>query len=89
MRGEMVVVKDFRGRALIRRVWDADAGAVYITDDQQFERLLAGQEGLLPVGFPREDVFEYRPDIVGSIATGSVEWNKLKLWKGKETGRQT
>lgn len=84
MRGELVIVRDFRAKALIRRVWDADAKAIYITDDQQFERLVAGHEALLPIGFPKEDVFEYAPEIVESIAAGSVDWNKLKRWKGKE-----
>lgn len=87
MRGEMVVVKDFRGRALVRRVWDADEKAVYITDDQQFERLSKGEDALMPVGFPKDDVFEYDSAIAESMANGSIDWSKLKLftksnWRG-------
>ena len=53
MRGDMVIVRDFRGETLVRRVWEADQKAVYITDDQQFERLSAGKDALMPVGFQR------------------------------------
>ena len=83
MRGDLVIVRDFRGEALVRRVWDADQKAVYITDDQQFERLLAGHEALLPVGFPREDVFEYDPGIAESIEKESIDWHMLSPWKAK------
>jgi hypothetical protein len=82
MRGELVIVRDFRSEALIRRVWDSDQKAVYITDDQQFERLLAGQEGLPPVGFPREDVFEYDPSVAEPMSKGSIDWRRLKPYKG-------
>ncbi len=83
MRGEFVIVRDFRGKALLRRVWSADAKAVYITDDEQFERLLAAQEALLPVGFPRGDVFEYDAQVIESAGSGSIEWGRLNQWKEK------
>lgn len=84
MRGELVIVRDFSGRALLRRVWDADEKAVYITDDQQFERLVSGHEALWPVGFPREDVFEYNPGIAESIGKESIDWRMLSPWKAKQ-----
>lgn len=82
MRGKLVIVRNFRGDALVRRVWDADANAVYITDDQQFTRLVAGHEALLPVGFPREDVFECDPGVAEPMSKGSIDWTRLEPYKG-------
>lgn len=82
MRGDLVIVKDFRGEALVRRVWDADQKAVYITDDQQFERLVTGEEALLPVGFQREDVFECDLGVAELMSKGSIDWRRLKPYKG-------
>ena len=60
MRGKQVIVRDFRKRALVRRIWDADKGAVYITDDEGLEKLGNGDPGApWPIGFPRGDVFAY------------------------------
>lgn len=87
MRGELVIVRDFSGKALLRRVWNADERAVYITNDEQFERLLADEEALLPVGFPREDVFEYVPSVVELLGQEQelVDWSRLIRWEEKAT----
>lgn len=89
MRGELVIVRDFRGQAFIRRIWDADQRAVYITDDRQLERLLKGEDALMPVGFPYEDVFEYDSDAVKLIGRHSIEWNRLNRWKYKTKESKT
>jgi hypothetical protein len=60
-----VVVRDFKGRALIRRVWDADAGAVYLTDDRGLVALQDGSAALVPIGFRRDDVFAARRWLLG------------------------
>lgn len=49
MRGETVIVRAFKGVPLARRVWDIGERVVYITNE----------EGLTPIGFPKEDVFIY------------------------------
>jgi len=89
MRGTMVIVRDFKGEALVRRVWDADQKVVYITDDQQLEQLVAGKDALMPVGFPPEDVFEYDSGIVKLIGRKSIDWNRLKRWKDKAKNSKT
>jgi hypothetical protein len=30
---------------------------VYLTNDEQFEKLLVGKPALQPIGFPKEDIF--------------------------------
>lgn len=91
VQGDLVVVRDFRGRPLIRRVWAADARGVYITDDVGFERLKAGQKGHIPVGFPREDVFEYdarlAPRARDLYEEGNWDWSKLRRWEGGKSTR--
>lgn len=80
-----MIVKAFGGKALVRRVWAVDANAVYVTDDAQFQRLTAGEEGIRPmVGFPPEDVFMYDPAVVVSLGRSDKEkldWSKLTTWR--------
>ena len=79
MRGEVVVVKDVSGKALIRRVWSSDALAVYITDDKGFARMTAGDQDAVPVGFPREAVFAYEAGAESAMADGRA-WDTLRPW---------
>jgi hypothetical protein len=81
MRGDLVIVRAFRGVPLVRRVWEEVAQGVYITDDTLFERLSKGENTVQPVGFPREDVFKYDPDLAKDMDTlyqaGEWDWTKL------------
>jgi len=76
MRGEAVIVRTFGGKGLKRRVWDVGQTVVYVTDDEQFERLTAGKRAIKPIGFPKEDVFrgtENQP-------IDSIDWSSLVPW---------
>jgi hypothetical protein len=88
MRGKTVVVRTFGDRPLVRRVWDADADAVYITDDVQYQRLVAGEPALNPVGFPWEDVYEVEPSLIDAVEqiwqAGRWDWRRLRPWPGTE-----
>lgn len=77
MKGQLVVVKDFRGVALIRRVWTSDESAVYISDEQGFEALQRGVAGALPVGFPRRDVFV----LEDGFCPDRVDWSRMTPWE--------
>lgn len=85
MRGDLLIVKAYNGLPLIRRIWDEDEKAVYITDDTQLDFLLAGKNALLPVGFPREDAFKFDPELAANMETlyknGKWDWNKLEPFK--------
>ena len=78
MRGDVVLVRSFGGKALKRRVWDVGDSVVFVTNDEQFERLVAGKQAIEPVGFPKEDVFR---DTVNESGNGSVDWSQLVPWE--------
>jgi hypothetical protein len=81
MRGELVIVKAFGGVPLVRRIWEEVEHGVYIADDTNFEKLLAGENTIQPVGFPREDVFRFDPEIAAKmddlVRNGKWDWTKL------------
>ena len=82
MRGDLVIVRAFGGVPLVRRVWEEVERGVYITDDTHLKRLLAGENGAIqPVGFPREDVFKFDPEIAAVmddlVQSGNWDWTKL------------
>lgn len=81
MRGDLVIVRSYGNVPLIRRVWDEDDCAVYITNDEQLQLLIEVKEALKPIGFPREDVFKYDPKLASSMdglfKKGKWDWNKL------------
>lgn len=82
MRGDLVIVRAFGGKPLIRRVWEEVERGVYITDDALFQRLMAGENGTIqPVGFPREDVFKFDSDLAAAmddlVKDEKWDWTKL------------
>jgi hypothetical protein len=79
MRGDVVLVRTFSGRAVKRRVWDVGDTVVYVTNDEQFERLAAGKRAVEPIGFPKEDVFK---DTANESGDDTVDWARLAPWNG-------
>ncbi|MCX6702883.1 MAG: hypothetical protein NTW60_03400 [Candidatus Wolfebacteria bacterium] len=78
MRGDIVIVRSYGGVPLVRRIWEEDERGVYITDDVQLKRLLAGGYAIPPIGFHREDVFRFNPEIATDMDDlNSWDWNKL------------
>jgi hypothetical protein len=86
--GDLVILRSYGGMPLVRRVWSWDSVAVYITNDEQFERLIDGKSAIQPVGFPLEDVFAYDEGVAASIdslfESGRMDWKKLRPWTGIE-----
>lgn len=86
MQGEVVIVRALGGRPLVRHLWAADDGAVYISVAAEYAKLANGQaDALIPVGFPREDVFVYDPELAEAVERGAFgddgwDWSKLKRW---------
>jgi hypothetical protein len=79
MRGQLVIARAFQGGLLVRRVWEAANGLVYLATDAEYRKLEAGLEALPPIGFPANDVFVY--DKAVATAKAKPQWDKLKAWK--------
>lgn len=93
MRGELVIVRSYGGRPLLRRVWDVGRNVVYITNDEQLGRLTQGLPASMPIGFPMEDVFAYDPEIAACIEslyqTGRLDWSSLKRWEAIRSSEES
>jgi hypothetical protein len=76
-RGEIVLVRAFGGKPLKRRVWDVGVSVVYITNDEHYDRLLAGEHTVQAIGFPKEDVFQVTKD---EHWEDSIDWSRLVPW---------
>lgn len=81
MKGEFVIVRSYGGEPLLRRIWDINGNIVYITNDEQYQILIKGESAIGPIGFPREDVFQYdkaMAELIGPYGeNGKWDWNKL------------
>ena len=77
MKGDKVIVRAFRNKPLVRRVWEVTSDVIFICSEENYNALSSGNEGLLPVGFPREDVYRYNPKI--DLST-QVQWDKLSAY---------
>lgn len=90
MKGEVVIVRAFGGEPLIRRVWEATNEAVFACSERCFEGLMAGLPELLPIGFPRYDVFEHDSALVDKLIERWQDdpalWEQLKIWEGETNG---
>ena len=82
MRGPKVIVRCYGGRPAIRRVWAHDSRKVFLADDEQYSRLESGLLRGFPLGFPRDDVFEYDERVARQVLEGSndpVQWDGMRL----------
>src|SRR2546430_10316164 len=70
-RGTNVIVRDIKRQYHVRRVWDFDEDAVYVTDESGHQKLSLGQK-VVPVEFPRQDVFEYDEDAVATAVSAAL-----------------
>jgi len=79
MKGQLVIVRSYGNEPLIRRIWEVRNHLVYIINDEEYKKLTSGQRAIEPIGFPKEDVFKYSPEIL-KILNHNVEWSKLEQW---------
>lgn len=77
MRGSLVIARCYGGRLVVLKVWEEHENIVLLSDSCQFDKLEAGLEALLPVGFLKADVFEYDQKIVQDSGSSGVDWNSL------------
>lgn len=90
MKGEVVIVRSFGGQPLIRRVWETSPETVFACSERCFQGLMEGLTELLPIGFPRYDVFEHDSDVADKLMKEWQDdptlWEQLKVWEGEING---
>jgi hypothetical protein len=55
-RGQLVMVADFKGEKLARRVWEDTGERVFITSDQGMREMASNQHGVWPIGVTRASI---------------------------------
>ena len=78
MRGSLVIARDYKSQPLVRRVWESGRKVVYLCEETQFQRLSTGMDGLKPIGFPAEDVFDYDPSAEEAMRIGTLDWSVMR-----------
>ena len=72
--GDRVLLRAFGGEALVRRFVEAGERVAYVTDEEGFKALRASEPTDRMIGFPWEDVFEFRAGLAdGAIIDWSAE----------------
>lgn len=77
MKGQLVVVKEFNGTLLVRRLWRISTYCAFIHSEEEWAKRMNGEKSLDPVGFPIEDVFVYED--YGSGELNETELRSLNL----------
>ena len=76
MNGQLVVVKDFMNKPLVRKAVYTTEDSVFISSERSFEAVQDGSASLHPIGFRRENVFAYDGRPLGD----SIDWKKMRPW---------
>ena len=85
IRGEMVLVRTFGDRPVVRRVWDSAKGLIYICSDKQFDMMANGEDSPPPIGFPANDVYCYDEVSKKFLSSdGHMDWTKLNPFVGNQ-----
>ena len=82
MKGDLVIARSFGQKPVVRRVCDSTPELVYLCTEEQYILLNEGITNLHPIGFPRQDVFEYEESVLRELATDPSSWNRLNNWEG-------
>lgn len=56
MRGEKVMVRVHDGSWKACVVWEEKGDRVFVTSEDNYRKLLGGEQDALPIGFPKSDV---------------------------------
>lgn len=70
-----MLLRAFGGEALVRRFVEAGERVAYVTDEEGFKTLQSQEQTDRVIGFPWEDVFEYRPGLTDGCR---VDWSAEK-----------
>lgn len=85
MQGDTVLVRAYRGRALILRVWEANAETVYVCSEENYRKMSEGIAAEWPIGFARKDVFVYQHSATLKSVHGTIQddafWKNLTPYR--------
>jgi hypothetical protein len=76
MHKQLVIVKDFENKPLLRKVCYSKEATVFLTSEKAFKEMESGNSSLFPIGFRSENVFIYE----GQSLAGKMDWKKLRAW---------
>jgi hypothetical protein len=76
MKGDKVIVRSYGNKALVRLVWEVTPDTVFICSEENYRALTDGKIGLWPVGFSKEDVFQYSIKAETLLASPTA-WKEL------------
>jgi hypothetical protein len=79
MKGDKVIVRTFDGEPRVLIVWDSVKDMILVCNEENYQALTSGENGLWPVGIPKTDVFTYDSKV---IKQGILEnWrNSQSIW---------
>ncbi len=77
MQGKTVIVRVFGGDLVSRKIWSVGQNVVYVTDEKNYDLLLNNGAAIIPIGVPKEDVFEYD----ARVNKQRLKERDLKRWK--------
>lgn len=78
MNGQLVIVKCFADKPLLKTACYASGNIVFITSEKAFSLIKKGNSDLFPIGFRAENMFIYE----GQALTEQLNWKSLKPWCG-------
>lgn len=84
MKGQLILLRDFDGGPLVRRLWSSDADRVYVCMSDDYDRLVNQQPAPSPTGFPKENAFQFEEALVASLqdAFKKGDLNRVqRLWR--------
>lgn len=80
MNGDRVIVRDFRDKPLVRRVWESTSQKVYICTDETYDLLLSGNSERHAIGFPRSCVYKYNASMLNELEKNPSAWKQMEPW---------
>src|ERR1051326_1027474 len=79
MRGSLVIARGYGQLPIIMRVWDVGIALIYLCGEGEFQNLAKGIRALSPIGFPKEDVFKYDPNLAEALKKSRrINWSNLE-----------
>ena len=59
MQGKLVIIKVVGGQFVVITIWSIGQNIMYVTDEKNYDLLINNRNRVVPIGVPKEDVFEH------------------------------